>query len=347
MTNRTWFLYRLLLIRFSMCLILLALLNQLVISFLPTTWGNLEADYKYQYFLSHADQYNAIFIGSSRTLGQVNPNLFDETVDTSLGIQSFNLGVGGLFFPESETIFRDLLAKKPPKLRYVFFELAPAPAVLTENLHTTRHVYWYNLKNIDVLISNTLETAPGMASATKANIQHFVSLIERSFNIGMGLDVLRYLTNPYKGVDEKNLLGVNADGFSPFTMANTGLTKARQAFIDDPDLVEQFSKYILDQMASDTVLQETYAALIQDMIKAAEEQNVVLIFIVPPRYYSSLSRTLEPSRKIEITDPEQYPELYDVQVTWDVSHLNESGAVIYTQILARKASELLVAVSAN
>ncbi|MES2570644.1 MAG: hypothetical protein V4710_11400, partial [Verrucomicrobiota bacterium] len=56
---------------------------------------------KLAYFARHRDEYDTLFIGSSRVYRQIDPALFDQvTREAGVPTRSFNLGIDSMFSPE-------------------------------------------------------------------------------------------------------------------------------------------------------------------------------------------------------------------------------------------------------
>ena len=85
----------------------------------------------------------------------------------------------------------------------------------------------------------------------------------------------------------------------------------------------------------------------EDLIILSEEQDIQVIFILPPRlgtrYQDMLPAftQLPETNKMELADPQEFPSLYTLKNSYDVGHLNERGATIYTKNLARLFKRLL------
>src|SRR6266446_10457255 len=57
---------------------------------------------KFRFFAAHKDEFDTVFIGSSRIYFQISPATFDRfTRESGLSTHSFNFGIGGMYLPES------------------------------------------------------------------------------------------------------------------------------------------------------------------------------------------------------------------------------------------------------
>src|SRR5437016_1679781 len=78
---------------------------------------------KLRFFAAHKDEFDTLFIGSSRVYFQISPAIFDGVMrESGSATRSFNFGIGGMFLPESAYVLEQLLTTKPRNLRWVVIE---------------------------------------------------------------------------------------------------------------------------------------------------------------------------------------------------------------------------------
>src|SRR5581483_5631765 len=108
-----------------------------------------EGPSRFRYFAERKDQFDTIFIGSSRVRHQVIPPQFDaETAARGAATHSFNLGYSGMWPPESYYYLRQILALHPRRLRWVVIELMDYRfGQAEEQAATVRSVYWHDAKH--------------------------------------------------------------------------------------------------------------------------------------------------------------------------------------------------------
>jgi hypothetical protein len=88
------------------------------------------------------DYYDAVFIGSSRTVYHINP----EVVDSTLHIRSFNAGIDGANIVESRLILECYLASHPPP-KYVIADVAAPFFEVSESPIWNANIYYPFLNN--------------------------------------------------------------------------------------------------------------------------------------------------------------------------------------------------------
>lgn len=105
-----------------------------------------EISEKLAYFSKHKDEYDVLFIGSSRIYHGIVPQIFDATLKArGVASTSLNLGIDGMNMPESSCFLEKILAQKPARLKWVFVELTPFRLEMGENDRASeRGIYWHD-----------------------------------------------------------------------------------------------------------------------------------------------------------------------------------------------------------
>ncbi len=79
---------------------------------------------RWQFFETHQDSFDIVFVGSSRIYHGISPRLFDQiTAAAGHRWRSFNLGVDKMKPAACFALARRVVALQPRRLKYVFFEL--------------------------------------------------------------------------------------------------------------------------------------------------------------------------------------------------------------------------------
>ena len=85
---------------------------------------------------AHKDNFDIVFVGSSRVFHGLSPRIFDQVARANgQRWRSFNLGMDKMGMAQSMAIIRELVATGPRHLKYVFFELEPGTATLAGGQH--------------------------------------------------------------------------------------------------------------------------------------------------------------------------------------------------------------------
>ena len=99
---------------------------------------------KLEFLARHGDDYDALFIGSSRVHYQIMPAVFDHLVsEGGVRMKSFNVGVAGMKSPEDGYVLEQILQRPHHRLRWVFIELSRL-GTGAEHDATARFGYWHD-----------------------------------------------------------------------------------------------------------------------------------------------------------------------------------------------------------
>jgi len=102
---------------------------------------------------------------------------------------------------------------------------------------------------------------------------------------------------------------------------------------------EQTNEYY--QTAQNESVNQTHYQRILDLQRLAEDKGYHLVFILypklPPSKYLELIpifELIDTRSKIDLGNPQLYPELYQIDYSFDAGHMNEAGSIIFTIKLA-------------
>src|SRR6202044_3122926 len=108
---------------------------------------------KLDWLAAHGDDFDVIFIGSSRVEQQIIPSEFDQTA-ASLGcpVRSFNAGMPAMVPPEDSYVLEQILRRPHRRLRWVFLEVMPLGGQFDAALAGTgRMDYWHDVRRMRLL----------------------------------------------------------------------------------------------------------------------------------------------------------------------------------------------------
>jgi len=309
-------------------------------------------------FLSlRGDEFDTIFIGSSRVNFQIIPSLFD-TARSRKGItsRSFNAGVLGMRPPEQGFFLERVLREPHERLRWVVIELTSLEArTPPTRRHSARFAFWHDTRRMKLLGTWTLAewaTLRERASTAEAGapgwrdfleplstfLMHVRPFFERRMNLGRASFLNdRLLLTPSQR-DKRQLraayLGKKQDGWTSYTeWGTTDRERYRQTYESRP-LRAPAPFY---DAASD--------AAVAAMSQAVVEAGATPIFIVPPvitdRQYFPAPAMAAKMIIWSFTDPQRYPKLFEFENRADDLHLNTAGAEQFTLALAERFQELV------
>lgn len=300
---------------------------------------------KIDWLAAHGDEYDTLFVGTSRTFAHIVPELFDRLMaEAGMPTHSFNLGVNGMRPPEDTYVLEAALAKRRAPLKLVVME-ANALQVYTEDdqaLGTSRAVYWHDLKRSLAVCRCTLETkVNGRAQFSPSSIlwkldafRHNLNLfMSQTLSSGGGLEWLETRLGDPKPTP-KNELGKRSDGYvlydTPLQSINDGEWSIIQQRL--AKLAVKPIHFVNKTKASQTEIR-TKLRLIQPF-------GAQTVSFIPPMAGGNVftpNPAIYPNLPIfNFADPARYPELFQRANRFDSGHLNQQGAEVFTRMLVEK-----------
>ena len=301
-----------------------------------------EVSEKLTHFAAHKDDYDTLFIGSSRTYRQLLPSLFDRLMAAGgQPTRTFNAGVDGMFAPEDGYFVEKLFALRPQNLRRVFIEVSrfnsdfayqPAEAI--------RCRYWHDRERLVLLLKDALpwkqrEKWRDPRRWTSA-WEHTQVFLVRGMNLGRGADCVKsWGFPPPPPPPGPPLLGPFNDG------ANAYLNEAELG----GDERARFDADMKERLAGKTQLRALVPSSLENLrhmlalVRAAGIEPV--LFNTP----TSLTRKNDASQQVRETIldfnlPERWPAFFDPANRNDRAHLNAPGARLFTQAFAEEVLKL-------
>jgi hypothetical protein len=296
---------------------------------------------KWLYFNKHKDSFDVLFLGSSRFYHQVIPKQFDGRVEELCGhkLRTFNFGYDAMWPPESFWMLRKLLASKPAKLRWVFIDCMDIQSKLDErNFGVRRLAYWHDWHHTVMAWKSVIDSPGSSRNKWSYLTGHGTLLMQQWTNQGWGAEWVSYELGvqrrkkasrwePPEGWRDTEGYEVEKD------VRFTG--PEREKFVRN---VEKLRENFPPRRAKPSFV-EAVREIAAD-VRAAGAQP---IFVITPTVdrrenFSGLPADVPVWRYHDVA---AYPELYDPENHYDASHLNGSGARIFTELLAKRFTDVL------
>ena len=322
-------------------------INKLISLFVSPYHGNPFYLEKYNYFAQHQDDYNTLILGSSRVYRHIKPNYLDELLK-DYETSTFNLAAPSTFNPEAYYLYEKLLnVLEKDRIKYVFLELQSLDPISRSNINTRRNYYWHNWKYLNFAINYTLNSNMSLNEKTQ-----FISVYSISYLVNKTrviYDDVFFQTRNFKEYIENNQDGFYAVDRQMADSKNNNMLKDRMRyFLENTHLLKsriEITNQSFSKQNNQDFLNKAHLNKINYLIKKSKEKNIHLVFIIPPRLpeYDGLIAIKEKLPKthiIEIANPEKYPELYQIDYSFDIGHLNSEGAKIFTKYLADEFIDL-------
>ena len=304
---------------------------------------------KLAHLAEHGDDYDAIFVGSSRIQSHIMPSLFDRlAAERGLTVKSFNAGVASMHTPEDGWLLEQILARKPARLRWIFLEIDFFDAGLEDGqMGTLRGVPWHDWPRFRQLCRrmavmsdnlNFRDRIAELSARLRDFVDHLATFGQRESQLGRGaqlFDRWRLSINPEPMRWEN--LGADGDGFRP-AKTNTVLEKKSLARL--AKLVAERTKILPKADEADRVSQAVLGEAIAQIIRAGARP----VLIIPPRtrlhYFVPSAENARLAAVVDLCNPVKFPELYEAKHRVDTSHLNAAGAEVFTRIVADRFLEI-------
>ena len=309
---------------------------------------------KLQQFTARPDDFDTIFIGSSRIHYQIIPPVFDELATTAgLPTSSYNAGVAGMR-PVEDSFLLDRLLENPPKnLRWVFIELAGMRlAIDAEKRETLRALYWHDWPRLSLLFQRATVLKP-VKSGKRRKLRQTIE--ELSEPMGDFLNHLalfaRNQTNFGRGtaLTSRMLTGISARrspaADAPADPRAGWIPTGRPEEMAGAQL-ESYERALAERRAApprkdfgDPISQKA----LERMIAKIEKLGATAVLIVPPTTAKkNFYPVPERERKtivLDFSDIARFPELYENANRLDTDHVNTAGSDVFTRVLVRRWAE--------
>jgi len=313
---------------------------------------------KLAHLARHGDDYDAIFIGSSRVNFQIIPTVFDRTAtDEGLAVRSFNAGVEAMAPPEDGYFMDQVLRQPHRRLRWVFIEIMSMRMKTDPRFGTARFIYWHDWERTSLLgkcflrewlavprsrpklsVSSAWNYAQAYEVAYDRWGKNLRLFAENFTNLGRGGALLdRQMKSPRVKEAEWHDVEEVGDGWrSPRQdqrMTKDMLAGYMSAYTT---LLETPQRFDTDDEASEEALRR--------MIAKLKNCGVTPILIIPPtaapKRFFPTKPTAHSQIVLDFSDPRKYPELFTPDHRLDEGHLNVAGSEIFTTALALRFAKL-------
>jgi len=294
---------------------------------------------KLEFFAEHKDEFDTLFVGTSRFYYAVSPEIFDQiTRENGVPTRTFNFGIDGMHPPENFYVLEQILKTKPRNLKWVFVECEDVQTMWTPEVRDTRRVlYWHDWKRTLMIMKKTINPRGGakwygkivrLRLAWRDVVTNLTLFAKRASNVGWVADFF----SPQDGgsaLQAELELGPNRDGYR---LAGPAMSAERAV---------RFQQKLADEVsASRTRFIDPYAENgCRDSAAQIRQVGAEPIFVVTPVIWQSRYRfrnSPPPGPLLGFNDSKAYPSLFDTKVRVDEGHLTKEGAEEFTRLLARE-----------
>jgi hypothetical protein len=313
---------------------------------------------KLQFFCEHKDEFDTLFIGSSRIHYQISPAVFDATMrEAGAPTRSFNFGVDGMHLPESAYVLEQVLSTRPRNLKWVFVEFDELQTNwLFQGEGSRRALYWHDWRRTSLVLRKLFGAGTSLLWLPKpkkirdiilcrkaeANTHKLVTFHAAQFqknftNVARAPDVADYFSHPKIEAVLSKQLGPGGDGYVPITktmsvnqvvLYQSALSKAMTN--TEPKYVSPYTEKACRQCA-----------------QRIRSVSAAPIFLVTPMTVQSKltfrGNPDPPGIVMSFNDARAYPNLYRTDVRLDQGHMSKTGAEEFTRLVATNFAQSMQA----
>src|SRR5258708_5258495 len=105
---------------------------------------------KFEYYQKHAEDYDVVFVGSSRVLKGFDPESFQKRLqDSGVAMRAFNFGIPGMRGHEANRVVEQIAALHPARLKHLLVEFPEfRPSFPDDNwANSERAVWWHDIES--------------------------------------------------------------------------------------------------------------------------------------------------------------------------------------------------------
>ena len=311
---------------------------------------------KIEYLARHGDEYDVLFLGSSRVHSQVMPAIFDRVAgENGVTVKSFNAGVAGMVSPEDDYVLEEILRRPHQRLRWIFIEISRLGTGVARE-ETERFGYWHDTAHL-LLIARRLRGEalerlarnPGTTFGARYAVWketgellcgHVSHWWMRAINLGRGAEVLQRRMNEanHRYVPAKSL-GKNRDGWMSMDRKRRPMPEAVR---------KKFEQTYADRLERPPVKERgdpVSQSALERLLSTASRGGATPVLLIPPatgdsHFYPTEARERELTI-LDFSDVRQYAGLFELKHRFDVEHLNTAGSELFSQMLALRFVELV------
>lgn len=300
---------------------------------LPFYWGNDHISKKFTYLKNLDKKPQTYFLGSSSIQRGVIPEVFDGTVKNT-GF-SYNISSDGTQADQLFYLLDNLLEDE--NVETIFFELNDFDSMHKNRYLTTKTKY---CSTPSVLLSQ-LKYAQELSTIEQPEKdtlkkRYVITFLENLFKIGYRKDLINNLK------DQKS---VNSFGKNQGFVATAKEQLPEKKRIRVQKLLKTIATAIKiaqrkeGQKANQTILELVYKYLNKSLISGKE-----LIFVYGPKFTHAVTpaemyatfELIPAKNRINMADPNKFPQFYEIENRFDQMHFNKRGANIFTEALAKE-----------
>jgi len=297
------------------------------------------------YVTEHRDDFDLLFVGSSRMMRGIIPAEFDARLaERGLAISSFNFSAIGMREHEANVYLRQILEAQPARLRWTLVETSDwTPSMLRPNRFSARSIAWHEPRESWLVMRDSLALDQPIEIRWDDFSTHLLHLLARSGGLGRGWDRWRAVFRGGEPAKSPAAGRVQHRGFVPYTQfdhEHGATAEHRRQYLESPHRITEPAGIAAAPEAVIAAALERQSAEIQAF--GTEAIAVAMPRLKPFERPTIPPQTSSAVRSLAFDDPAAYPEFYRVENRFDAEHLNTAGARRFSRLLADQFADRFV-----
>lgn len=311
---------------------------------------------KLEHFAEHRDEFDLVYLGSSRVYRSFVPELVDaELAARGHALRSFNLGVAGMGDFEADWLLREVLAMEPERLRRVVLEVPLySPELFEANAHSARVIAWHDFEGT----LGALEATELLAGASRHELLrlHLELWARRALHLGQGRRLIaRALGDDRERARHglsREMLGAARGYLALEDTPGEEYARRRGEFLAQPQEHARRVERIPVDRRLRPGLGSYPLGLLAERVASLRAAGIEPIFVAVPgaRARATVYSLVDEGRVeglLDFNDPARYPELFTPESRFDRNHLTRESAARFSRTFAAALARRLDAAAAE
>jgi hypothetical protein len=302
---------------------------------LPFYWANEEICDKMALFESDSTGFDLVYFGPSAVKREFIPSVFDSSLN-SMEIRAFNFGTAGVYYAEEDFLVRHAIQDKAfDGVQYVLAFGQDPKKIMDDHFHKLRIKYALDWSSYVSCVEYFY-----WKQDYQQVYRYTIMFLENQLFIGEIFEMVQWHFNDYGVPDELHDLA----GYVPYEWSVENLQKFRKhdKFLQEMEDEEYMPAYEKNPRTKKGIKEPSKAELVlinrlKKMHELANKNGMKYVPVYEPNMNDFIA--LDGVHVIYFRDGENYPEYYAIENRWDVKHLNEQGAIIHSELLAKLFEE--------